>query len=309
MPDGQGTIQPGSLGELSPPRVQTPERWSLEQIPREWRPEIASSLGDYITRVEASLSSGTGSEREAAILAIDGFLASMGPEAVPTLGAILLREGSEEHRRRIVRTLGRLGGQSEEATEALQRFLLDRSGEPAASEELANVVKVMGLLQNKTSFDALLELVFNPRFPADLKSLAARSLSEHPRGGQESGLFTTLLGEAEDPALRKEAASALGRLRPLGVLVALLSALEKERDLDTTRAILASLGSIRDPLSLPPLEKKARLAAEKDIRLAAASAIASVGSLQALAILKDLAMTEAEPGVRRHLERWIEKLQ
>ena len=116
-----------------------------------------------------------------------------------------------------------------------------------------------------------------------------------------------LLRESGDSGLRKEAASALGRLRPEGALPALAGALEGEQDPEATRAIVASLGQIRDPSSLPYLEKKARLAPEKEIRLAAASAIASVGGAEAMAILRSLVTTELDPGMRRHLERWIEK--
>ena len=261
------------------------------------------------SQVEEPPASAAGTERESALVELDRFLASLGFESVPTLGAVLVAERSEEHRRRIVSALGRLGSQSEDATAALVDFLHSRTGNATVGGELANCVKVMGALKNKTSFDALLEMVFNSRFPVELKALAVRSLAEHPRGAEEAALFVKLVREAGDPGLRAEAASALGRLRPDGALKALMDALDREQDPEATRAIIASLGQLSDPSSLQALEKRARPPSEKEVRLGAVSAIASIGGLESLSILKALEATEPDPGVRRHLERWIEKMK
>jgi HEAT repeat protein len=267
-------------------------RWNIQPLPPEWDPSTANRL---------AAAAAAGPEE------LDACLRGLGPEAVPTLGAVLLHERDATVRRHVVTALGKLGAASDETTAALKAYLLLRVEEPDAVDELRGVIEALGKLQNQTSLQALVEVALRPELPAALQPLALDAIAAHPRGGAHRELFLDHLQQAPAAEARRAAAAALGRIRAAEAVHALVAALEREADAGVRQAIAGSLGLIGDVAALPPLVKAARLSAEQEVRLAAAEALQRIGGEEAMAALRSLLETERHPGVRRHLERWIRK--
>jgi HEAT repeat protein len=282
-------------------------RWDLKEYPEGWDQSLARSIHDYFDAMEFD------PEDDAKLASLHEtrkrfteFLEGLGPEAVPTLVAILNAEGDFVDRRFLIKALGNLGPQTEEATYALRDFFLARRQNEENRSELLHVIEAMGKLQNDTSLQTLGEFVKRD----DLHSYRPKlveALGEHPRREETLG---TLVGIMHDDAViqaRNKAAQALGKIRSEDTLGDLYQAFEKEHYWVNKQTILGTIGKIGNPSSYAFLEDKARNAKEPAVRLSAGGALRRLAPAAASTALRDLARTEPDPEVRQRFERWAKE--
>jgi HEAT repeat protein len=282
-------------------------RWDLKEFPEGWDARIAHSIHDYFDAMELDL------RDEDKLVSLhetrkqfEEFLEGLGPEAVPTLVAVLNAEGDFVDRRFLIKALGNLGPRTEEATYALRDFFLARRQNEENRSELLHVIEAMGALQNETSLQTLTD--FSKR--DDLHSYRPKlveALGEHPRREETVGTLVGIMHD--DPVIlaRNKAAQALGKIRSEGTLGDLYQAFEKEHYWVNKQTILGTIGKIGDVSSYSFLEDKARNAKEPAVRLSAGGALRRMGPSVASTALRDLARTEPDPEVRQRFERWAEE--
>jgi len=282
-------------------------RWGLEEFPAGWDGAVARSIHDYFDAMEIDIKD---DEKLASLhetrQQFQDFLDGLGPEAVPTLVAILNAEGDFVDRRFLIKALGNLGPRTEEATYALRDFFLARRTNEENRSELLHVIEAMGALQNETSLQMLTE--FSKR--DDLHSYRPKlveALGEHPRREETVGTLVGIMHD--DPVIlaRNKAAQALGKIRSEETLGDLYQAFDKEHYWVNKQTILGTIGKIGDRSSYAFLEDKARNAREPAVRLSAGGALRRLGPAVASTALRDLARTEPDPEVRQRFERWAEE--
>ncbi|MBN1442390.1 MAG: HEAT repeat domain-containing protein [Planctomycetes bacterium] len=289
-------------------------RWNLGELPEGWDDEIAERLHGLFDALEHDhLTIGQLTETvEAAYNEISEYLASLGPEAIPTLAAILGAEPDFVARRKIFQAIGKLGPRSDEATYVLRDFFFARIGESARrTSEMIRVIEAMGYLQNQTSFDLLTDLTARP----DLQPYQGdfiKALGNHPRAGEAIDVFVDSMQNSPAFNTRNDAAQALGKVRDPETLPHLFDAFQRERVWYAKQTILGSIGKIGDPQAIPFLEKQAVEAPESGVRLSAASAIRRIveqtGDPYGRSVLRVLAAEERDEGVRGHIQRWNQDL-
>jgi HEAT repeat protein len=282
-------------------------RWNLKDFPEGWSPEIAKKIHDYFEAMDFD-----GHDREKVLTLaktrkdLVDFLASLGPDAIPTLQAILNAEGDFVDRRQIIEALGNLGPQSEEATLVLRDFFMARYKDPQNLSEIGHVIDAMGHLKNATSFDTLSNFIQRQ----DLHRYRDKflvALGDHPRREEATGTFLDSLLNDQLEQVRNKAAQSLGKVASPETLNDLYNALDRERWFYAKQTILGTIGKIGDPSSLPFLEEKAKGAKESGVRLSAAGAIRRIGTASGQQILREIARTEPDPMTRQHFESWVKE--
>ena len=280
-------------------------RWNLKDFPEGWNPEVAKKIHDLF---EAMDFDGYDEEKLLALAgvrkALVEYLATLGPEAVPTLQAILNAEGDFVDRRKIIEALGNLGPQTEEATFVLRDFFLARSKNPENLSEMGHVIEAMGQLKNATSFDTLKGFIERPELHRYRDKFLA-ALGDHPRHEEAIGTFLDSLHNDPLEQVRNKAAQSLGKVASPDTLSDLYAAVDGERWWIAKQTILGTIGKIGDPSSLPFLEEKAKNSKEPAVRLSAAGAIRRIGTSSGQQILREIARTEPDPLTRQHFQSWV----
>jgi HEAT repeat protein len=311
MPHGTPTEKdPFRWPEKSPRRdgAEFP-RWDLKELPDGWDASLAHSIHDYFDAMELDHED---AEKLAAIhetrRQFQEFLDGLGPEAVPTIVAILNAEGDFVDRRFLIKALGGLGSRTEEATYALRDFFLARQVNPENRSELLHVIEAMGELKNVTSLQMLTDFARRDDLHSYRPQLVG-ALGDHPRREETLGTLVGIMHD--DPVIlaRNKAAQALGKIRSEDTLGDLYQAFEKEHYWVNKQTILGTIGKIGDASSYSFLEDKARNAKEPAVRLSAGGALRRLGPSIASTALRDLARTEPDPEVRQRFERWAEDSQ
>ena len=288
------------------PGVEFP-RWDLKEFPEGWDARLAHSIHDYFDAMEFDHED---AEKLASIhetrRQFQEFLDGLGPEAVPTLVAILNAEGDFVDRRFLIKALGGLGPRTEEATYALRDFFLARQVNPENRSELLHVIEAMGELKNVTSLQMLTDFARREDLHSYRPQLVG-ALGDHPRREETLGTLVGIMHD--DPVIlaRNKAAQALGKIRSEDTLGDLYQAFEKEHYWVNKQTILGTIGKIGDASSYSFLEDKARNAKEPAVRLSAGGALRRLGPSIASTALRDLARTEPDPEVRQRFERWAEE--
>jgi HEAT repeat protein len=293
-------------------------RWNLADYPKGWDPALARKIHDFFEAMEIDFRDPDHkqlAELDKMRQELDAYLASLGPEAVPTLAAILNAESDFVDRRFLLRALGNLGPRSEEATWVLRDFFMARHEDPANRSEMGYVIDAMGKLQNDTSFEVLHHMIeegADSRRPIRAyRDKLIEALGDHPR--REEAIDTFVDSLARDAAFptRNKAAQALGKVRSPDTLGDLYNAFQRERVWYAKQTILGTIGKIGNPNSIPFLEEQARTAQESGVRLSAARAILRIGEQRpsttqyAEQVVKELVRSEPEPLVRQQIERWL----
>ncbi|MGI9455866.1 MAG: PVC-type heme-binding CxxCH protein, partial [Aeoliella sp.] len=93
---------------------------------------------------------------------------------------------------------------------------------------------------------AAIRMALNDRHPS-VRLVACRSLSTYPDLAAQGRLLEML--QADEPPIRREAATALGRMRDMNAVPALLAALSADIDRTEAHSIVYSLIEINDPVT------------------------------------------------------------
>jgi len=285
-------------------------RWNLEELPEGWDPDIAKDLHAFFEGMEIGKDE---ADRLPEVMRLreelQEYLRQLGPDAIPTLTAILDAEGDFVDRRFILYGLGGLGPESENATFALHDFFMKRYEDPGNRSELGHVILAMQELKNDTSFDVLSGWT-QRRDSLALETYRHKfiaALGEHPRREEAIGLFVDTMATDARLHARNKSAQALGKIRNPNTLPHLYSAATEENSLYVKQTMLGSIGKVGNPQSIPFLEEQANSEEKAGVRLSAASAIRRIGGPQAVDALQRLARAEPEDKVRVYLERWLEE--
>lgn len=296
-------------------------RWNLKDFPKGWDPALAGTIHAYFE----AMSVGLDDEEKLAQLGklreeFAALLAKLGPEAVPTLAAILNAEGDFVNRRFILKALGNLGPQSEAATFALLDFFMARHADPRNRSEMWHVIDAMKSLGNDSSLSVLGDLVRNPAPEiGQYRRYFIEALGDHPQREAALGVFVDHLHSDKETnkIVRNKAAQALGKVRSPAALNDLYQAASQETYVFTKQTILGSIGKIGSPNSIPFLEQQYRDALaptettdelhKRDnvlIRQSAARAISRVGTPYAFQVVRELAKTEPDEKTREYMVQW-----
>jgi HEAT repeat protein len=285
-------------------------RWNLKEFPKGWDHDLAGAIHSYFEEMEIDLASKdlANKARIAGLEAVRErfreFLAGLGPEAVPTLAAILDIEPDFVDRRFLLYALGDLGKETEEATHVLADFLMKRYEDPRARSELGHAIKAMGNLHNESSLDRLVSFIGDERLHGYRRHLV-EALGEHPYRDEAVGTFVEVLREDSLPNVRNKAAQALGKIESPETLNELYMAFQSEPHWVTKQTILGSIGKIGNPSSIPFLEEQARSGKLASTRLSACGALQRLNTPYAQQVLREVARSEPDAQVRKHLETWV----
>ncbi|HVR75570.1 MAG TPA: HEAT repeat domain-containing protein, partial [Planctomycetota bacterium] len=284
-------------------------RWNLQELPEGWDEATALRIHSLFEAMDfdpmdSEKLNNLGALRDE----LQDYLAQLGPEALPTLAAILNAEGDFVDRRFIIYAIGYLGPKTDGATYVLRDFFMARCVRPESRTEMIHVAKAMTDLQNDSSFYALTGLIRHETetVPAieGFRSNFIEALGEHPRREEALNLFVNEIHE--DPLLhaRNKAAQALGKIRSPETLPELYSAVEKEPHYFIRQTLLGSIGKMGKSESIPFLEKHARHASDYRIRLSAAGAIRRIATPYGQAVLREISQSDPEPVVRSNAAEW-----
>lgn len=279
-------------------------RWNLRELPEGWDEATALRIHSLFESMDGEDLNNLGALRDE----LRDYLAQLGPEALPTLAAILNAEGDFVDRRFIIYGVGALGPKTEGATYVLRDFFMARCARPESRSEMIHVAMAMSDLQNDSSFWTLSELIRHETetMPAieGFRSNFIEALGEHPRREEALNLFVSEIHE--DPLLhaRNKAAQALGKIRSPETLPELYVAVEKEPHYFIRQTLLGSIGKVGKAESIPFLEKHARHASDYRIRLSAAGAIRRIATPYGQAVLREISQSDPEPEVRSRAAKW-----
>jgi HEAT repeat protein len=291
------------------PHGKGPERWSFERIPEGWDPVIAAEIARYfdamgvLNPTEPEVIQALYEAREQ----IEKYLAGLGPEAIPTLNAILGAEPDFGNRRFLLYALGNLGPQSEEATYALLDFYKRSRDIVEARSEMGHLIEAMSRLKNETAYQQFNEQLDDESTPIDLKDKFIQALGKHPRAGQSLDQFKKYMEYEEDPNIRNHSAQALGGIQDPQSLDSLIGRYSREPYLPVRQTILGSIGKVRDESTLPFLEGQARSSAEEGIRLSASRAIWRIGTPRAMKTLRSILAEERSEKIREEIQKWLQE--
>lgn len=314
------------LGSPTDPNPEPPKRyggyfprWNLREFPEGWDENLAKTIHAYFEAMSVD------PKDEEAMLRLPKtreqfreFLASLGPEALPTLAAILNAESDFVNRRFLLYAIGELGPQSERATFILRDYYMARHADPRNDSEIRHVIQAMAKLQNDTSFEVLKDFIYSPEPTVDPhRRFFVQALGEHHRREEAIPVFVDRLHaeREESDHVRNMAAQALGKVRNPQTLNELYRAAENEPYFVVKQTILGSVGKIGSPESVGFLESQYRQALapsqgpyEREnfwIRLSAARALCRIGTPEAIGTLRELQRIEPEQKGRELIDKWI----
>ena len=158
-------------------------RWNLKELPQGWDPALAKTIHSYFEAMTVDLMDDVKlSELQRIREEFAEFLAKLGPEALPTLAAILNAEGDFVNRRFLLKAIGNLGPSSEAATFVLRDFYMARHSDIRNDSEMWHVIDAMTQLKNESSFRVLTDFIEDPDPNVDRhRSHFVEALGEHPR--------------------------------------------------------------------------------------------------------------------------------
>lgn len=316
----------GSPTDPSPPPLERHggefPRWNIRDFPEGWDPSVARTIHAYFEVMSIDLSDEGAIDRlRRAREEFADYLSQLGPEAVPTLAAVLNAEGDFVHRRFILKALGNLGPESEQATFVLRDFFVARHSDPRNESEMWHVIDAMTSLRNQTSFDVIKDFIATPDQGVEKHRWHfVEALGEHPRRGEALDVFADRMSPEREPyqPTRNKAAQALGKIADPSTLNDLYRAAERETWFVAKQTMLGSIGKIGSPDSIPFLKTEYQKALAEpsgpegcigrrgyDIRLSAARALSRIGTPEAVQILRDLREAEPDERVRGYMESWI----
>jgi hypothetical protein len=282
-------------------------RWNLSELPAGWDPELAKSIHNYFETMDefeaATKAGASGEPIEQARQDLRKYLASLGPEALPTLGAVLDHDPDFVYRRFMYNAIGELGPESEDATYYLRDYFMKRQKDPRNRSEVGNVLKAMEKLQNDSSFEVLRGLIADPS-TRPYRDKLIFALGEHNDRAEATPFLVEGLHDSGSTKNRNRYAQALGKIKDAGTLPDLYHAFERERHWTTQQTILGTIGKIGDPNSITFLAEQARHANKGAIRLSAGRALSRIKSAHALDTLRNISETEPDPNVQKLFKKW-----
>ncbi len=294
----------------APSELEKPERyggdfprWNLKELPKGWDPAVAATLHAFFEAMEPEPSTPQPGIHEIREQLAD-FLASLGPEALPTLATILNADHDFVNRRFLLKAIGALGPESDEATFILRDFFMARHETPGTFSEMIHTLDAMASLQNDSSYEMLTDFVRRGEL-SNFRAKAIESIGLHQRAGEAVGVLVDHMQSDSLSNVRNKAAQALGRVRDPETLHELYRAIDSEPYWIVKQTMLGTVGKIGSPDSVAFLENHARNAKESGVRMSAARAISRIGTAEALGVLTELKYTETEPKVRRYIEKWL----
>ena len=270
-------------------------RWNIKEFPKGWDPELADTIHAYFQAMQFDAREpryGVQQTRQE----LRDFLASLGPEALPTLGAILNAEGDFVDRRFLLAAIGNLGVHSEQATFILKDFFLNRHEVAGNRSEMIHAIDAMGTLHNETAYDTITDFI-HKRELHSFRPKLIEVLAHHPNSPDAVGDVVSFLQTDPHPNVRNKAAQFLGRVPDSNALHEIYHAVKKERSWVVKQTLLGTIGKIGDPASLDFLADQAQNAEQSAVRLSAARAISRLGTPDAALVLADLERSEPDPKV------------
>ncbi len=146
--------------ELAKPKNYGGEfpRWNLKKLPEGWDPNVAAALHSFFVSMEPEPHTPQPGIHEIR-QELTEYLASLGPEALPTLATILGADHDFVNRRFLLKTIGALGPESEESTFVLRDFFVARHETPGNFSEMIHTLDAMARLQNDSSYEMLTSFV------------------------------------------------------------------------------------------------------------------------------------------------------
>jgi hypothetical protein len=283
------------------------QRWIIEPLPEGWNPEIARRIADFFEKIDFDPADPDSYlEASKALEPLEEYLASLGPDALPTLEAILNAETYFVNRRRLLQAIGNLGPESEAATFPLATYFSRRSGDERNLSEMNYVIKAMGALKNDSGYSAMVGFIGREDLPDSYRAGFISQLGEHPRRAESTALFSDMMVSSDESRVRNYSAQALGKVATPDLLPDLMSAYAREPYWPVKQTILGSIGKIGHASAIPFLEDVARSAEHPEVRLSAANALRRVAGVQANAIIGELAQTETNVSVRKRFITWSE---
>ncbi len=306
------------LGSPTEPVQSTPpqpagaglERWTLDNLPAGWNPQVAEHLAGFFARMEMTpdISQERLIDLAKAREEIADYLKSLGPEAIPTLSKILRVETDFVNRRFLLYALGDLGPKSEDATIALLDFYTARKDVPGSRSEVNHIVDAMKRLKNDTAYQMMGSFIDDQATSPEDCDKFIQALSEHPRREESEGRFIEKMRAHSDRSVRNHAAQALGKVKSKNSLGDLMAQCDREEAWHVRQTILGTIGKIGDASALPYLERVARTDEDSRVRLSAASAIRRIGTPRAKKILASVQAEERDPKNRDRFQGWLEEM-
>jgi len=278
-------------------------RWNIRDFPAGWDHELASDIHAFFEAMAADPDESR-PDLQQIRAELSEFLAQLGPEALPTLAAILDAEPDWVDRRFLLYAVGAIGPQSEEATLVLKDFFLARYQQAGSHSEMIHAIDSMGLLQNDTAFDTLTDFTARAGMHSFRPKLI-EVLGDHPRREEALGSVVGYLHDDPLATVRNKAAQFLGKVKNGDSLDEVYRAVEKESHWVVKQTLLGTVGKIANPNSVAFLENHARNAPEAGVRLSAARALSRLGTPHADRVLREVARSEPDPKVRGNMEKWF----
>ncbi len=298
--------------QITPPPPAKPglDRWTLDDVPTGWNPQVAEHLAGFFARMEVTADK---SAEQLIDLAkareeIAEYLKNLGPEAIPTLSKILRVETDFVNRRFILYGLGNLGPRSEDATIALLDFYNARKDLEGSRSEVNHVIDAMKYLKNDSAYQMMGSFVDDKTTSSEDCDKFVQALGEHPRREEAEGRFIEKLRGHPDRSVRNHAAQALGKVKNKNSLGDLMAQCDREEAWNVRQTILGTIGKIGDPSAFPFLERVARTDEDSRVRLSAASAIRRIGTPRAKRILASVQAEERDPKNRDRFQGWLEEM-
>lgn len=278
-------------------------RWNIKKFPEGWDPELARDLHDFFESLVTSRADPN--LRLSEIRAeLREYLASLGPESLPTLGTILNAESDFVYRRFLLYGIGGIGPESEEATFYLRDFFAARRDNPQNYSEMLHTVDAMGHLQNETAFETLNDYAHRD----DLHTFRPKiieNLAYHPRSEEAVGSIVDFMKTDGMTNVRNKAAQFLGRVQHPDSVDDLHQAVGSEPHWVVQQTMLGAIGKIGNPNSIRVLEEHARHNEDARVRLSAARALSRIGTPHAFRILESVSQVEPNVGNRERMVKWI----
>lgn len=279
--------------DLSGEREPTEEELIQEAIERYLRMLRPSELHDDNIREYARL------RQE-----FEDMLKQLPDSAIPAIKKLLENEPDFVNRRLLLYGLAGMG--TEAAAEALRDFFLDHVADQSRQSELNHVIKALGLSDNVTSFNALMDFARNDANNFKLyRAHCVEAMGTQQLGYQALPLFQDYLVQDMNVSVRNKSAQAIknvAKVDPEAARVALPTLMDKVRGGDATgldprtsrvvndskyvkQTSLGAIGQIGETSSIPFLKEIGTMDASFEVRLSAAAALSRMGGEEALTAL------------------------